>query len=443
MKMKQLYIFVFSFVLFGCKNNSSESKPTSTSDEEIIQHKQHQDFSNSSEKNDSEVIQDKTISRLHRPKSPEILYVQARSGLNYRITPKGNIIDKFYLNEALEIVEHTKEFDSVKEAGKWIKGEWLGVKKELDTVYVFGGFLENSFVHSNINIFYIHEYGNNGKEYAGDFVNLSEGFLENSYDHQTGEQKEISVIPEENLGKDYFDLSSKNRKKFLQQMKISETDSVFIYSFSKDSITRLPVKSLKVMANLNIYAKGDEHVSTYDYELGFKLEDYKSGDGEYFVFVGERNIFQTGSLRSIIWEVMKTDDFPVTFNAEMIHYSIRNWFKDMRSGKSYRFSNGNLNYFLQDLIHDGTIHRYLVVIDTTTENVVYKDIFMDTESTSSMPLNIKGQETEYYQTQWTGTIFKNKPAIVYGFLSNSFGCPDIRFLSNSEPTIYIRCDNRH
>ena len=74
-----------------------------------------------------------------------IKYVIAKSGLNYRKKPKGEIIGKFEFGEEVEIVKNTNIFESITDENKQIKGEWLGVitKKQSEIKYVFGGFLAN------------------------------------------------------------------------------------------------------------------------------------------------------------------------------------------------------------------------------------------------------------------------------------------------------------
>ena len=64
------------------------------------------------------------------------LYVSAKSGLNYRDKPKGKVLGKFPINKLLKVVEDTKILDKVIDEGKTLKGKWLGIEKEKDTVYV-------------------------------------------------------------------------------------------------------------------------------------------------------------------------------------------------------------------------------------------------------------------------------------------------------------------
>jgi len=71
----------------------------------------------------------------------EYLYVNASSGLNYRKTPKGEILGKFKNNDKLKIVKHTNIHEEIKDDDNYLKGEWVGVQNLKDTVYVFDAFL--------------------------------------------------------------------------------------------------------------------------------------------------------------------------------------------------------------------------------------------------------------------------------------------------------------
>jgi len=77
--------------------------------------------------------------------------------------------------------------------------------------------------------------------------------------------------------------------------------------------------------------------------------------------------------------------------------------------------------------------RRLLVLDSETNDRVYETIYYESEGTSLNPLNY----------QWTGKLFKNKPAVIFGFQIHSFDCPTIQFLSMSEKEISLYCDNNH
>ncbi len=72
-----------------------------------------------------------------------IKYVIATSGLNFRTAPNGDIIAKFDFGEKVNVVKHTGVFEQIKDEGKTISGEWVGVTSEYHSgiAYVFDGFI--------------------------------------------------------------------------------------------------------------------------------------------------------------------------------------------------------------------------------------------------------------------------------------------------------------
>lgn len=75
----------------------------------------------------------------------EIKYVIAKSGLNYRKNPKGEIIGKLEYGEKVEVIEHSNIFENITDSHEIIIGEWLGIKINNDKVYIFGGYLSEDF----------------------------------------------------------------------------------------------------------------------------------------------------------------------------------------------------------------------------------------------------------------------------------------------------------
>lgn len=83
-------------------------------------------------------------------KNNEIRFVSAENGLNFRDKARGTILGKFEYNKELEIVKKTGILEQIEDEGKTKKGEWVGVLHNLDTVYVFSGFLTITKDVSNI-----------------------------------------------------------------------------------------------------------------------------------------------------------------------------------------------------------------------------------------------------------------------------------------------------
>lgn len=124
--MKYFFICILLFQLLSCKTDSNTSSN--------IKNESRTKVNDSSQNN------------------TEIRYVIARSGLNYRKTPKGKILGKFEFGQKLQIVEHTNIFDEIVDENKLISGEWVGVhlENESDVKYVFDGFIAKKKEFDNI-----------------------------------------------------------------------------------------------------------------------------------------------------------------------------------------------------------------------------------------------------------------------------------------------------
>ncbi len=425
-KMKiylQLILLSTIFLGFSCKENTTEQK-TSKTEKQIELNKT------------KDLPKDSVIKEI--PKHYEHKFVIARSGLNYRDLPKGNVLGKFPLNTQLKIIEYTKIFEQIKDGEKVIKGEWVGVEKDLDTVYVFNGFLSHNHLTSDIKLYLASSYykEHNGKIRTA-FLNLSETYFENTY-NENNDREENLILTENNLSKDTIRLNKSQRNKFLKLSNISESDKVFIYSISNGNIETLKVKELPAIACINIYFHGEDYEkSEFDYEFGFDLGKSSYGD---FVFIGENNPFQTGKLTSIIWKRIENQNFP-----KIINDNIQKWWSDnsYKKGNVYKFSNNNLDYFIQEINRNGRLStRYLFIVENITNEIVSSKLFSDTESTYLIPLRTENSDG-HYESQMTGKLFKDKANIMFGFLSHSFGCTSITVIDETEPSIPILCDNRH
>ena len=244
----------------------------------------------------------------------------------------------------------------------------------------------------------------------------------------------------------YFELEAKYRNRFLSKTKISETDSVFVYDYSKNKLVSFVVKNLKVVAMLNFYAsESDYPYSPYDYMIGFEIDTKKvEGFSDYYrgvlVYVGKENPFTQEQLVPIVWEEISAKDYP----SKEIDAENASFLKSLAIGKTYLFEANRLQYFLQDHLEsqfNQVDFRRLLVVDSKTKDIIIEKIYGRGEGTSPSPLNY---EYEYENiNQWTGRLFKNKPPVVFGFEYISFGCPFISIIDKSKEDIYIYCDNRH
>jgi len=142
MKYSIFYMLILVFMMGSCKHEGSENTKGDTITD--------------NQKLDSLPVQE-----------DQNYYVSAESGLNYRQRPKEKIIGKFPLNTIVSVVERTGVFQDITDEEKVIHGEWVGVKKDTNTVYIFDGFLskEKIFLDENITKFIVDYYNDNyGKE---------------------------------------------------------------------------------------------------------------------------------------------------------------------------------------------------------------------------------------------------------------------------------------
>ena len=125
---KQLFVTLLVFQLFGCDTSEKKSNKESVDALRAI------------------VIENELILKEDTPKK---YYISAASGLNYRDVPKGTVLGKFPFNTEVEIVKHSGVFQDIKDEGEDIHGEWVGVKKNTDTVYIFNAFLSATKIKEN------------------------------------------------------------------------------------------------------------------------------------------------------------------------------------------------------------------------------------------------------------------------------------------------------
>lgn len=241
----------------------------------------------------------------------------------------------------------------------------------------------------------------------------------------------------------YLKLNGTYRKRFLTGAKISEADKVFIYDYSTNTLKSFPVKSLQVVACLNIY--GAEFPYTqFDYMIGFEIErKLLTGFDKYFentlVTIGKKNPFLAEQLKNIVWKKTKHQTYllpPINSNDSI---TLNRFFARLEYEVSavYEFvSDDDHHLFIQDITikeSQWTSARRLIVVDAKSKKVIKEKIFYNGESATFAPL----------QNQWTGKLFKNKSPVIFGFQYIAFGCPHLTFLDSLSSDIYINCDNRH
>lgn len=274
------------------------------------------------------------------------------------------------------------------------------------------------------------------------FVSLSDIY-------PVSDEKDTLTLPNiEKIGKynaEYFTFEKNYRKRFLSKTNIAETDSVFVYDYAKNKLASFAVKNLKTAAMLNGYSSGEDWpYQNYDFMIGFEIsKKYLNGFSEYYrdalVYVGKENPFSKERLKPIAWKKIAVKDYP----SKAMKNKDRTLLKGKTTGNTYSFKTDSYQYFLQDYLDSNkTIYgRRLLVVDSKTKDIILEKLYSQSEGTSPAPLNY--EEGDDAINQWTGKLFKNKSAVVFGFEYHSFGCPEISIIDKSNEEIYLQCDNRH
>lgn len=369
---------------------------------------------------------------------PKYLYVTAKSGLNFRIKPKGKVLGKFPLNTLVKVIFKTSVKDTIQDEREIITGTWVGVAHKKDTVYVFDGFLSEDKVLSDIKLYYVSaSYTSKKGDLKTGFVNISDCFFKYQFD-TNGNIVKKPILAIDNYSKDTILLNQKERLKFLKRTNIKESDSLFIYNFN-GNVTTFLVKNLQVIACINTYFSPLEYNrEEADYELGFEMgNNFKSGSG--LVFVGNKNPFSKNELKKMIWKKTNPKSLPKFIFKEIVRSNLLG----LNLQICYVFLYSNLEFYLLDY-QQGNVSdfRFLVVYDQEKQQILYSEIQRETESISFNPINTIDSNINY-GNQFVGKLFKNKAPVFFGFYNHSFGCPSITVLDKTEPKVPILCDNRH
>ncbi|MCD9855704.1 hypothetical protein LUD75_13355 [Epilithonimonas sp. JDS] len=233
----------------------------------------------------------------------------------------------------------------------------------------------------------------------------------------------------------HFELPTFYRQKLLKGTKLSENDTLYLFNYKDNLLEKFPIKNLKAVANLNLYSGEDDEISDYYYMIGFELNEKVSREESMkktnysLAYFGKENPFANQKLNPVKWEKSSAKEFPVKINSKL------------KLGKSYKYKVGQTECYLQDLMLENEINeRKLVAVKNG--KIVLEKTYTKGEGAEFTPLNFV-ESTEYTDYQWSGNLFKGKPPVVFGFVSESFGCSAITFLDNSYPDLYTDCDNRH
>ena len=275
------------------------------------------------------------------------------------------------------------------------------------------------------------------------FVVLSDAFP--YADYQTE-----NIIAPENLGEfeytndNYHEVKGVYRERFLNELSIKDSDILFVNNLNQNKVSSFKVIDLKLTAHLTPYGPNSP-IENWDYLIGFELDStqlpFKTPETynqTIFSCVAAENPFNAGKAVEMIWEKVDTSEFIWQLTPEeKPKYMLLETRKDV-----YRFNWDGKNFYVQEVqTRENMFGYHLVVADENSNKKISSAFFFESESTYLQPLN--GQKNSGATLQFTGFVFKNKPPIIYGFTSNTFGCPYISFAGKNEKSIWLKCDNRH
>lgn len=373
---------------------------------------------------------------------PVYKYVNAPSGLNFRDAPDGEILGKFPLNLRVQIIDSTGIYKTVQDEAKTLTGEWVKVRVDQTSGFVFSGFLTDqetkvdySSFENELSVLTINGYEIGDRKIAA-FISLTDGYWANNFPKLIAEYQED--LENENHGKElYYYLKGKERAKFLSNRDIKETDKLYIYNYLTGDLKVNEVKNVPLFSHENIYGGPD-------YLTGFDVKDIvETSNNNYynsFAVIGTSNPFKVAGTTDIKWEKISFGKVP---NIEL-EYGTFYKSKDYDLMLAYHdVIDENHYYYTRNSFEEGIIEDYIFIISKNGK-LLYKTKIYDSESaTPSLYLSEYLSNKQLQPVHFTGLFFKDKPPVIFGLYYNSFGCPFIDFLSDTEPSVYIQCDNRH
>jgi hypothetical protein len=251
-----------------------------------------------------------------------------------------------------------------------------------------------------------------------------------------------------------IDLNNEYRMRFLKNVKTSETDSLFVYDYSKNILKSFVVKNLKIIAFLNIYEDLNNcPCSQSSYMLGFQLDKKElacmSMYYKYvFASIGKKNPFQIGKMKSIEWkhmdsvEISKLKFKPKKF--EGIDSIVVN--------HAYTYQTTKYIFYVIDLKAKNEPYsskRQIQIYDAQTRKLMVDELFVESEGSSLAPLNVPMERgnRDVIELQWFGPLLRDAPFCIFGFEWVSFGCTRIALFQPANSfkynSVVINCDNRH
>ncbi len=270
------------------------------------------------------------------------------------------------------------------------------------------------------------------------FVSLSD-LYQDTLAMQTKYMTNQKSIPFDDLK--FFELDSASRQRVLTGTNLSERDTMFMYDYQSGDFTKIPVKELKAVAHLTPYASEGEDISPWDYMIGFEVGHavlHKSKERYYnnvLVYIGKKNPFVQAKLQLVKWEKIEERDFPKK--------SLKNEYSHvLKTSNYYQFKSDTVTFFIRDVLVENRVEiRHFIA--AKGKRILVEKIFRESEGSSLAPLNFADTVDASSGEQWVGYLFKDKPAVVFGFEYHSFGCPSIMYVDKRYSEVPINCDNRH
>ncbi|WP_185288070.1 hypothetical protein [Chryseobacterium lactis] len=296
--------------------------------------------------------------------------------------------------------------------------------------------VEDKIDYTHFNIYNVSFISSAEKDQPADaFISVSDIYTEPKSIQEDLFKKQKSV-PWDQMQR--LELDETHRKKMLDGLHLTENDSLYLYNYEFNKLEKLPLNKLKAVAYLSPYSMDDEELDPSYYMIGFQLAYRQSNDlfdkySNAVAYFGNKNPFIEGKMKAIQWKKAEAGAAKKYFTQSKL-----------KPGKTYQAHYENMNYYLQDYLEEEVImERQLVVLNDHNEKIFEKTITTaDSDGAELSPLH--GMEVNGDNAiQWTGYLFKGKPAVAFGFLAPSFGCPSITFLDKKEKELTINCDNRH
>lgn len=271
-------------------------------------------------------------------------------------------------------------------------------------------------------------------------------------DHYITEQSDSSIPvwdysdSLENIKMDggrYIKLQGQYRENLLKGTNISEDDKAYMYDYGRNVLSSVPIKKLSAVACINIYDEGKQGpFSASQYMIGFEIDEkYVKGFGPDYstvlVYVGKDNPFELGKMMPVVWKASGPKEYPAAFAAA--EDTLRSKLGKDSTGGTYKYEDAEYKYFVRDYFAKTKIAlRHLVIINAKNNEVVCDYLYKETESYSPAALNYVEISSAI---QYAGKLFKNRPSVITGLESVSFGCPTIAVMDGS--SIEINCSNFH